>query len=81
MSKAVGDVLMLVHISSGDCYELNQGGRRVWEALSAGSSVEEVVAQLTSDEGVSRERVLADVIEFVRQLQRVGLLRLATRIE
>jgi hypothetical protein len=53
---------------------LNATGRRVWELLAADRSVEYLVAEVAKQFDVDLERARADVLAFLDDLGRLGLL-------
>ncbi len=53
---------------------LNPIGSIIWQQLNEGCSMEEIAILLAGDFGISRERALADVTEFVEQLEAQNLL-------
>lgn len=75
--RAFGEQAVLLHIGSGAYHELNEVGRRVYEALSAGESLEAAVQSIAGDYDVPAERVRDDVLGFCRQLASQGLLQRA----
>lgn len=70
----LGDAgLLLVDRRTGDSYTIGHGERHLIELLAGDNSLEEIVASFSAqtDRAVSRRHVL----EFVENLQRLGLLR------
>ena len=70
----LGDAgVLLVDRRTGESYTIGQGERQLIELLAGNESLEEIVASFSAqtDRAVSRRQVL----EFVENLQRLGLLR------
>jgi hypothetical protein len=63
--------LFLVHLASGATFRLNGAGKAVWDALSGGRTVEEVVPTLR---GAPPDRIRADVDALIGDLVDAGLL-------
>jgi hypothetical protein len=53
---------------------LNATGRRVWELLAADHSVDYLVAEIVEQFDVDPERAHTDVLAFLDDLRRLGLL-------
>ena len=65
---------MLMDISGGLMFNLNPVGSIIWQQLSEGCSLEQIAIRLATDFGIPREQALADVNEFVQQLETQHLL-------
>jgi hypothetical protein len=63
------DGAVLMDIQGGSMLTLNPIGSIIWQQLSDGRSPEQIAERLASEFGIAREQVLADVNEFVEQLQ------------
>jgi hypothetical protein len=69
--READDGLFLVHLSSGATFRLNAAGKAVWDALSAGRTLDEAMATLR---GAPPDRVRADVDALIGDLVDAGLL-------
>jgi len=63
------DGAVLMDIQGGSMLTLNPIGSIIWQQLSDGRSPEQIAEHLALEFGISREQTLADVNEFVEQLQ------------
>ena len=71
-STITEDGVVFLDVSSGTILHSNGIGARIWIALRDGSAVSDIVEGLCKDFRVSRERVLADVAEYVEKLKQRG---------
>jgi hypothetical protein len=69
IAKMVGSEMVLLDYDRGIYYGLNPVGARVWQLLSEGSSVEQVIERLTDEYDVTRAALEADVAALLRDLQ------------
>lgn len=61
-----GEVVM-INLSTGMYYNMDQAGTLVWELLTAGRSVDEIGSALAQRYDVSREQADADVLRLLAQ--------------
>jgi thiol-disulfide isomerase/thioredoxin len=66
--------LFLIDEATGATASLNQIGAIVWECLDGEGRLDEIVADLADAFNAPEEVVAGDVLEFVRQVGRAGLL-------
>jgi hypothetical protein len=66
--------LVLLDTSSGALHLLNRTAAAIWSELDGERDLQTIVSELSSDAGVDRDRVSADVIELIDQLGRSHLL-------
>ena len=74
MSRLVGDETVLLDLSSGIYFGLDGVGKRIWETVEEGRSLEETAMIITSEFEVDEAQAQADVIEFAKDLVERGLL-------
>ena len=74
MSRAVGNETVLLDLASGTYFGLDGVGKRIWESLAQGKTLGETVEIITAEYEVDDARAQQDVIEFVSDLVRRGLL-------
>lgn len=60
--------LVGVHLERGKYFALNGGGRHIWELIAEPRSVAEVCDLLEEEYAVERERLEAEVLEFLKAL-------------
>jgi len=74
--KSLPDGAVLFSSDNEVYFGLNTVGARVWELLSARTTVAEVISELVAEyPGVDRGTVEADVTELLTELQREGLVQ------
>ena len=69
IAKMVGSEMVLLDYDRGIYYGLNPVGARVWQLLSDGSTVEQVIDRLTDEYDVARAALEADVTALLRELE------------
>ncbi|MEL6930658.1 MAG: PqqD family protein [Cyanobacteria bacterium J06600_6] len=65
---------ILLHISSGTYYNLNETSILFWEALTDSKPLSPVVEQITNEYEVEREYVLKDLQTFLQDLSQNQLI-------
>jgi hypothetical protein len=73
------DAMVLLDLRRGTYYTLNELGWRIWEQVSAGVSLADVVRILRQAYDVPADTFGSDVATFVEQLQRAALVEPAER--
>lgn len=68
------DGAVVLDIAQGKIYRLNRVGSKVLESLETSTSEAEIADRVTREFGVSHDIAESDTHEFIRQLQRIGLL-------
>ncbi len=74
MSRLVGDETVLLDLASGIYFGLDGVGKRIWESVAEGRSLEETATVVTAEFEVDDARAQEDVIEFASELMERGLL-------
>ena len=74
MSRLVDDETVLLDLESGMYFGLDGVGKRIWESISEGNSLNETAAIIAAEFEVDKERAQADLITFVSDLLERGLL-------
>lgn len=69
------DGAVLLDIEQGVCFSLNPVGLKIWELLKQGQTVDKVAETLATEFPVSRQQILADAQEFIRELEAKHLIR------
>jgi hypothetical protein len=65
---------VLMDNATGECFELNRIGARIWECLVRGEELDGVVDAIASDHSVQRSIVSADATNLIGELVRRGIL-------
>jgi hypothetical protein len=71
--QTTADGAVLLEMSSGDCFELNQMAAAMWTRLTGGETLPEVVAAIAARFGVNTATVEADARALIVDLVRRGL--------
>lgn len=71
---------VMMSIQSGKYYNLGAMGSVIWERLSSGQTVEQLIEQLQAQYEVQREECEAQVLAFLQQLHQEGLVQLQSGI-
>lgn len=66
---------LLLQVSSGHYFGLNEVGSLVWEKVQAGSTFDEIVEAVTATYAAGREQVENDVENLLRELEAEGLIQ------
>jgi|SRR5882762_7395387 len=74
---------VLLDIEKGLCYSLNLVGAKAWLALESGggqATFDNIVTTLGSQFTVPREQLVRDIDEYLRDLEKKGLIKAAGRV-
>jgi len=66
---------VLQNTDSGATFSINLVGSTIWRHLTTGLTRDEIVARLSFDFGMAKDRVSSDVDKFLRSLEQKGLLQ------
>lgn len=69
----VADQTMMMSITQGKYYALDGTARRIWDHLSAPSSLQGVVDKLVAEYDITPEQCMVEVQTFVADLMENGL--------
>ena len=72
----VEEELVILAVTQGEYYKLNEVGARIWALVNEGKSLQEVLAALMDEYDVSEERMTADLMSLLAELQSQGLLEI-----
>lgn len=77
MRKAAGGYWLLDMGQTGLVYKnpisLNETGAAIWELLEDGKSPEQIAESFAEEYGIAKEEALADVRQFMEQLEQQGI--------
>jgi hypothetical protein len=73
-TRRFGTELIILELSRGEYFSLDELGARIWEELVSGGSVGDVVERLAPDYDVVVDRLRADVRALAEELMMKGLL-------
>ncbi len=74
---------VLLDIEKGLCYSLNIVGAKTWLAIESGAgqaTFEDIVNTLAPQFTVPREQLVRDIDEYLRDLEKKGLVKVAGRV-
>ena len=74
MSRLVGDETVLLDLASGMYFGVDGVAMRIWESIAAGQTLDQTVAAVVVEFEVDKAQAEADVLEFVSELVKRGLL-------
>jgi len=74
MSRLVGDETVLLDLASGNYFGLDGVGKRIWESLSEGKSLSEIVLIVVAEYEIHEDKAQEDVLAFTTDLVERGLL-------
>ena len=74
VSRQVANEIVLLNMETGAYYGLDPVGARMWELLSQGNTVRQVVDTLTPEYDVEAQQLEYDLLEFLARLGAKGLI-------
>jgi hypothetical protein len=77
MSAPVDNEIVILNMKGNNYISLDQIGRRIWELIETPVVVDDLCSRLEQEFAGSREQIVADVIAFLEELEREGLVRVA----
>ncbi len=78
VAKLVGEELVLLDYEGEVYYGLDPVGARIWELLTAGRTLGEIIDTLLAEYDVTRDQLAADVERVVGELESNGLVKVVT---
>jgi Coenzyme PQQ synthesis protein D (PqqD) len=73
-TRRFGDELIILELSGGEYFSLDELGARIWEGLAAGRALGEVVEGIAPEYDVAPERFRTDAMSLAEELVRRRLL-------
>lgn len=73
IGATIDDELVMMSVDHGQYYGLGGVGPRVWELIEEPRSFEELIDQILEEFEVSREVCENDMVEFLQQMEKLGL--------
>jgi hypothetical protein len=77
MATAVDQELVILNIARNSYVGLDDIGRRIWDLLATPYRVDDLCQQLGREYEAPREQVNADVLSFLAEMEREGLVHVA----
>jgi hypothetical protein len=75
LAQRLDEDIVMANIESGKYYGLTLTGRRIWELLEQPRFVGDLCSHLLSEFEVERETCEQEVLAFLHELQREGLIQ------
>lgn len=75
MSSRVDDDIVILNMARNKYVNLDSIGRRIWELIEKPVQVNELCGQLELEFSATQEEIAADVITFLAELEKDGLVR------
>jgi Coenzyme PQQ synthesis protein D (PqqD) len=75
VSQPTKDGAVLLEMTTGDCFELNQVGAEIWSALATGQPLDDIVVALTRRYELPPSAIETDVRTLIEDLLGKGLLQ------
>lgn len=79
MTAPVDKDIVILNMASNNYVSLDMIGRRIWEQLEKPIIVGELCRQLQQEFAGEEEQIVADVLSFLTELDKEGLLRVADK--
>ncbi len=79
VAQAMPDGAVLIDSATGECFELNRIGARVWERLSRGENLVSITDSLAAEYALERALISSDVTRLVEDLTRHGIVVAPTK--
>ena len=77
MTAPVDQEIVLLNMAGNNYVSLDAIGRRIWELLETPVGVDELCQKLGVEFEGTQEQISADVLSFLAELEREGLVRVA----
>ncbi|NBB76807.1 MAG: PqqD family peptide modification chaperone [Bacteroidetes bacterium] len=78
LASAIDDELVMFDANAGQYYGLNSVATAVWNQLETAKTVDELAQELTTGFDISKEACLNDLLDFLPELQKKGLIEIVT---
>lgn len=75
LSAPIDKEIVILNIAKNNYVGLDEIGLRIWELLEKPIRVDELCSQLSREFDATPEQIIADVIPFLAELEREGLVR------
>jgi hypothetical protein len=75
MSSPVDNDIVILNMARNNYVNLDAIGRRIWELIEKPVGVDELCGKLEKEFAASKEQIAADVLPFLAELEKDGLVR------
>jgi len=76
LAAKVGDELVMMSAEKGNYLGLTEVGTRIWELVEVPQTIEDLCAQLVTEFEVTHDVCRAEVVTFLRDLEKHGAIAL-----
>ena len=73
--RLIGDEAVLLNLDNGSYYNINEVGTQIWEQMSEGKSICEIVHFIAEEYALSEERAEKDLLLFLKVLEKNALIK------
>ena len=73
--RLIGDEAVLLNLDNGSYYNINEVGTQIWEQMSEGKSICEIVLFIAEEYSLSEERAEKDLLLFLKVLEKNALIK------
>jgi hypothetical protein len=77
ISGRLHDEMVMMDMEQGKYFSLNQTATAIWELLEDPLTMEELCDRLTEEYEVDMERCLEEVKEYIDEMTKLGLIKIA----
>lgn len=77
VSTDLGGEVVILAFTSGEYYELQDVGARIWELIQEPKTVQEILGMLLSEYDVDAERCTGDLLALLQHLAAEGLIEVS----
>lgn len=77
VAQELGDGLLAINMDTGNIYELNSTGTRLWQLISEGLAFSEIAAALLDEYDVPPDKLKQEIEELLSRLLDASLLEKA----
>lgn len=77
MTAPVDNEIVILNMKGNNYISLDPIGRRIWELIETPVVVDQLCDLLGQEFAGTREQIVADVVPFLEELEREGLVRVA----
>lgn len=77
MTAPVDEELVILNLAGNNYVSLDSIGRRIWELLDSPIRVDELCRRVEKEYSGEQARIAADLLAFLTQLERDGLVRVS----
>ena len=74
VSETIDGESVIINLSTGSYYSLNQAGADIWNLIEANASLPALIGQLTQRYTANPDEIESAVLQLVEQLQKEGLI-------